>query len=227
RLGLAGVRHLGEEVAERVAAGRPYASMEDVVRRAGLTEPQIEALATAGAFGCFGLDRRAALWGAGAVAQSRPDRLPGVVSGTEAPALPGMNQVEETAADLWSTGISPDSFPTEFVRPYLEGLGAVPAAGLVAVDHGERVLVGGVVTHRQRPATAQGTTFVNLEDETGLINVICSKGTWAHYRRVARSAPALLVRGRLEKAEGVINVVADKITALSLSAGSPRARDFR
>ncbi len=227
RLGLAGVRHLGQEVAERVAAGRPYVSMEDVVRRAGLTQPQVEALATAGAFGCFGLDRRAALWGAGALSQARPGRLPGVVSGTEAPALPGMTEVEETTADLWSTGISPNSFPTEFVRPYLEGIGAVPAAGLAGIDHGERVLVGGVVTHRQRPATAGGTTFVNLEDETGLVNVICSKGTWAHYRRVARSAPALLVRGRLEKADGVINVVADKITALSLAAGAPRSRDFR
>ena len=227
RLGLSGVRHLGQEAAERVAAGRPYVSMEDVVRRAGLTQPQVEALATAGAFGCFGLDRRAALWGAGALSQARPGRLPGVVSGTEAPALPPMTAVDETTADLWSTGISPNSFPTEFVRPYLESLGAVPAAGLAGVDHGERVLVGGVVTHRQRPATAQGTTFVNLEDETGLVNVICSKGAWAHYRRVARSAPALLVRGRLEKADGVINVVADKITALSLAAGAPRSRDFR
>jgi error-prone DNA polymerase len=91
-----------------------------------------------------------------------------------------------------------------------------------------RVLVGGVVTHRQRPATAGGTTFVNLEDETGLINVVCSKGAWARYRQVARSAPAMLVRGRLEKVDGVTNVIAEKITVLPLRVDAlTRSRDFR
>ena len=84
-------------------------------------------------------------------------------------------------------------------------------------------MVGGVVTHRQRPATAQGTTFINLEDETGLINVVCSKGCWARYRRVARGAPALLVRGRLEKVEGVVNIVAERIELLPVHAVSRRA----
>jgi error-prone DNA polymerase len=88
------------------------------------------------------------------------------------------------------------------------------------------VLVGGVVTHRQRPATAGGTTFLNLEDETGLVNVICSRGVWARYRRVGRTAAALLVRGRLERAEGVINVVADQLRPLPLAAAT-RSRDFR
>jgi len=105
-------------------------------------------------------------------------------------------------------------------------LGVVTSAGLAHAEPGSRVLVGGVVTHRQRPATAEGTTFLNLEDETGLVNVICSKGVWARYRRVARSAPALLVRGRLERAEGVTNVVAERITALDLAMGT-RSRDFR
>ena len=88
------------------------------------------------------------------------------------------------------------------------------------------MLVGGVVTHRQRPATASGTVFVNLEDETGLVNVICSAGVWARYRRVARTASALLVRGNLERAEGVVNVVADRIDPLPL-VGATRSRDFR
>lgn len=234
-MGISSVRHLGDDVSERVAAGRPYASMEEVVRAAGLNESQVEALATAGAFASLGLDRRSALWGAGAVSQSKPDRLPGIVVGAEASALPGMDDIEVTAADLWSTGVSTGTYPTEFVRGPLDAIGAVTAVGLAAVDHGERVLVAGVVTHRQRPATAQGTTFINLEDETGLVNVVCSKGAWAHYRRAARSAPALLVRGRLEKVDGVINVIAEKITALSLTAGrtelegaeGPRSRDFR
>jgi error-prone DNA polymerase len=116
------------------------------------------------------------------------------------------------------------------------------------VPDGSRVAVGGLVTHRQRPATAGGTTFLNLEDETGLVNVICSKGVWLRYRKAARSAAALLVRGRLERNEGASNVVADKLEELDLtgaiaasaggeSVGNPaggreplavgRSRDFR
>jgi error-prone DNA polymerase len=226
RLGLGYVRSLGEDLAERVAEGRPYASMAELVRRTGVGEGQVEALATAGAFGSLGLERRAALWAAGAVAQARADRLPGTVVGAEAPQLPGMSPVELGAADLWATGLSGDSHPVQFARQRLDELGAVAAEGLAVVPPGTRVLVGGVVTHRQRPATAGGTTFLNIEDETGLINVICSKGVWARYRRVGRSAAALLVRGRLERAEGVINVIADQLRPLPLAA-STRSRDFR
>jgi error-prone DNA polymerase len=112
------------------------------------------------------------------------------------------------------------------VRPQLDELGVVTAAALSTADPGSRVLVGGVVTHRQRPATAEGVTFLNLEDETGLVNVICSKGVWARHRRVARSSPALLVRGRLERAEGVVNVVAERLETLPLSV-TTKSRDFR
>jgi error-prone DNA polymerase len=227
RVGLASVRSLGDDLAKEVAAGRPYADLEDLVRRVPkLSLAHLEALATAGAFGCFGLDRREALWSVGAVAQSRPGRLAGIVTGADAPTLPGMSRQEEAVADLWATGVAPDGHPTKFLRERLEALGAVPASGLLACEHGSRVVVAGVVTHRQRPATAQGTTFINLEDETGLINVVCSKGCWARYRRVARGAPALLVRGRLEKAEGVVNVVAERIEHLVV-AGDVRSRDFR
>ncbi|MCU1496773.1 MAG: error-prone polymerase, partial [Acidimicrobiales bacterium] len=76
------------------------------------------------------------------------------------------------------------------------------------------------------PATASGMVFLNLEDETGLVNVICSAGVWERYRRVARTAPAMLVRGMLERAEGVTNVVADKLEELPLGVGA-RSRDFR
>lgn len=138
-----------------------------------------------------------------------------------------MDPVEVNRADLWATGLSPDSYPTEFVRDELARMGVVTAAGLVGVAADSRVTVGGVVTHRQRPATAQGIIFLNLEDETGLVNVICSRGAWARYRRVARAAPALIVTGRLERVEGVINIVAERIEALSLSSTALRSRDFR
>jgi len=226
RLGLSSVRTLGPEVADRIAAGRPYSSMEDLARQVGLSQAQLEALATAGAFSSFGEGRRAALWAAGAVAQARPDRLPGVVVGTVSPELPAMTAVEETVADLWSTGISPDHHPVEFARPALTAQGVLRAVDLATAEPDRRVLVAGVVTHRQRPATAQGITFLNLEDETGLVNVICSREVWARHRRVARSAAAMVVRGRLERYEGVVAVVADRIDALSL-AGRTASRDFR
>ena len=228
RLGLREVRNLGEEVAERIADGRPYQSMEDLVRRTGVGLPALEALATAGAFEeCFGLDRRAALWAAGAVAQARDDRLPGVVVGTAAPPLPAMTPPEVTAADLWATGIAADSHPIQYGRPHLDAIGAVTVAGMADVAHGKRIAIGGIVTHRQRPATAQGTIFVNLEDETGMANVICSAGVWARHRRLARTSPALVIWGRLERAEGAINLVADRLEPLPLATQAPRSRDFR
>jgi error-prone DNA polymerase len=88
------------------------------------------------------------------------------------------------------------------------------------------VLVAGAVTHRQRPATAGGVTFLNLEDETGMVNVICSPGFWVRYRRVVRASPALLLRGRLQIAEGVSNVLAEHAAPLDLRASSA-SRDFR
>jgi error-prone DNA polymerase len=91
--------------------------------------------------------------------------------------------------------------------------------------------VAGVVTHRQRPESAGGTVFLNLEDETGLVNVICSRGAWIRWRQVARGAPALMVRGRLERVDDSINVVAETFTRLDLGELEerhlPPARNFR
>ncbi|MGZ4553440.1 MAG: OB-fold nucleic acid binding domain-containing protein, partial [Mycobacteriaceae bacterium] len=78
----------------------------------------------------------------------------------------------------------------------------------------------------QRPATAGGVTFLNLEDETGMVNVVCSQGLWARYRRVVRSAPALLIRGVVQNAEGAVTVVADHVQRMDLRVSS-RSRDFR
>jgi error-prone DNA polymerase len=136
-----------------------------------------------------------------------------------------MDVVEEAVADLWATGVAPDGHPTQFIRDRLDALGVVTATGLWQAEPGTRVLVGGIVTHRQRPMTAQGTTFMNLEDETGLMNIVVSKGCWARHRRVAREAPALLIRGRLERSEGVINIVAEAMEPLPVPA-SVASRDF-
>jgi error-prone DNA polymerase len=239
RLGLSSVRHLGDEVAQRLVAERaargPFTSLEDVRRRVTVSRPALEALATAGAFASLSdaqgrlLDRRRALWSVGAVAQSGPDQLAGIVTGAEPPGLPGMDDREEALADLWATGVSPDGHPTRFIRAALAEAGVRTAAELPTIPDRTRVWVAGVVTHRQRPSTAGGTTFVNLEDETGFVNVICSQGCWEHHRAVVRSASALMVRGRLEVAEGVVNVVAEKLLPLDVLDGAPvlSSRDFR
>ena len=232
RLGLASVRGIGKELADEVEAVRrehgAYTAPEDLVRRVpALTLAHLEAMATAGVFGeCFGMERREALWAVGAVAQSRPGRLPGIVTGDRPPTLPGMTPVEESVADLWATGVSPIGHPTRFLRDRLAELGVVTSTGLWECEPASRVTIAGVVTHRQRPMTAQGVTFLNLEDETGLINVVVSKGCWARFRTVARSAPAMLIRGRLERSEGVINIVADHLAPLPLAA-TTTSRDFR
>ncbi len=227
RLGVGSVRSVGDELAEAIAAGRPYTSVEDLRRRVpGVTLTVLESLATAGAFSGFGIDRRRALWTAGAVAQTAPDRLAGIVTGVDAPTLPGMAPDEVARADLWATGVAPDGHPTRFLRDDLARRGVVTAVDLAGVAAGSRVLVGGVVTHRQRPATAGGTMFMNLEDETGLVNVVVSRGCWRRHRTVARSAPALLVRGRLERHEGVVNVVAERLEPLPVGP-APASRDFR
>ncbi|MQY29907.1 error-prone DNA polymerase [Nocardia aurantia] len=229
RLGLASVRHIGTELAERIVTARAsgaYTSFLDLTGRVELTVAQAESLATAGALGSLGMTRREALWAAGAAAGERPDRLPGTGAATTAPTLPGMSELELAAADVWATGVSPDSYPTEFLRSHLNALGALPADRLLAQSDGARVLVGGAVTHRQRPATAAGVTFLNLEDETGMVNVVCSTGLWARYRRILQSAPALLIRGRVQNAEGAVSILADHVQRLDLRI-TAKSRDFR
>ncbi|MGH8999700.1 MAG: error-prone DNA polymerase, partial [Acidimicrobiia bacterium] len=230
RVGFRYVRNVGDALAERVDAeresGGPYTSLEDFARRTGAAVPAVEALATAGAFGCLGLTRREALWGAAALREARPGTLNGLVAGVEAPPLPGMTPVEEAAADLWSMGLSPAAHPTEFTRADLDARGVVMISALGELAHRSVVEVAGVVTHRQRPSTAGGVVFLNLEDESGLCNVICSEGLWRRQRRVARTAPALVVRGMLERHQGVVNLVAQRLSPLP-GPLAMRSRDFR
>lgn len=225
RMGISSVRGIGDDLALAIAEAGPYDNMEQLVRRVDVNLAHLEALATAGAFAGFGMTRREALWAAGAVAQSRPGRLEGIVTGADAPTLPGMSLQEEAVADLWATGVAPHGHPTRFLREDLDAQGVVPASGLLTCPTG-KIKVAGVVTHRQRPATAQGTLFINLEDETGLINIVVSKGCWLRFRDVARSATALMVRGRLERHEGVANVIAEHLAPLEVAAALS-SRDFR
>jgi error-prone DNA polymerase len=234
RLGLSSVRGIGSETAARIEAGAPWSGMEDLVRRAGVSRSQLEALATAGA-----LDnlrdgrrdtpqdgRRALVWGAGAASQATADRLPGVVTGAQPPPLPHPTPWEEVSDDLWSLGMAPDTTAMELARSGLDRRGVVRAAALAGRPAGDRVTVGGVVTHRQAPESAHGAVFLNLEDETGMVNIVCSKGAWVRWKPVARACPALLVRGRVERSEGSMTLVAERFEPLPLGP-VPGSRDFR
>ncbi len=215
RLGLGSVRGVGEATAERIVAGRPWSGGEDLVRRAGVTQAQLETLAAAGALdpedgegeaGPTTASRRRLLWAAGAAAQGTPDRLPGIVVGAEAPPLPEPSLYDAVGDDLWALGLAPERTAMHLARERLEAMGVVTAVALEALDDGERTSVAGVVTHRQHPETARGAVFVNLEDETGHVNVVFSRGAWARWKHVARHSPVLLIRGRVRKGQGAVSL---------------------
>jgi len=231
RLGLAGVTGIGTNVAERIVAererGGPYRDMRDLVRRTGLITAQLEALATAGAFESLGHSRREAIWLSGSAAQDRPEFLPDSLVAVQPPLFTDPTSYELLASDLWATGLSTDDHPLTHFRSALDARGVLTSRELRSAETDRRIEVAGLVTHRQRPATASGITFLNLEDEHGLMNIICSVGVWNRYRRVARESPALIVRGMLERSvEGVTNVVADGFTDLRVGV-SHASRDFR
>lgn len=236
RLGLDSVRGIGTDVARRIVAAReeaPFTGVTDLSRRADLTSAQLEALATAGAFDAWGLERREALWAAGFAEGA--EHLPGVTPAPDAPTLPGMSEPEITLADLWATGISTERHPVEHLRADLRRAGVRSVADLADTEAGRRVHVAGLATHRQRPGTAMGVTFLNLEDETGMLNVVCSVGVMRVHRQAARNRVAVVVRGRLERNEGVTNLVADRVEGIDVvvpGAGAvlqarASSRDFR
>jgi error-prone DNA polymerase len=246
RLGLGSVRAVGDTTAARIVAGRPWAGGEDLVRRAGVTQAQLETLASAGALdpeapertGGEGeegeeggrdtaVSRRRLVWAAGAAAQGTPDRLPGVVVGAEAPTLPTPSLYDSVGDDLWALGLAPERTAMHLARERLEAMDVQTAVALEACDDGERASVAGVVTHRQHPETARGAVFVNLEDETGHVNVVFSRGAWARWKHVARHAPVLLIRGRVRKGQGAVSFDAERVEALVVGTAVPASRDFR
>jgi error-prone DNA polymerase len=225
RLGLSEVRNLGSSVAETIVAGQPYADIEDFARRTAVPAAAMEALALAGAFGCFGLTRREALWVAGAAATIRPGQLPGTTTGMAAPELRPMTAAEETFADLWATGTY-GTHPIEHIRELLAERGVLPAAALTQANNGAQVIVGGLVTHRQQPGTARGVVFLSLEDESGMANIICPPNVWQRYRKIGVDANALLVHGKIERLDGAVSLLATRLQRLRVVAAA-RSRDFR
>jgi error-prone DNA polymerase len=219
RMGLRYVRNLGDVEIARIEAARlsgPFGSVVDLAQRTGIAVKGLEGLAAAGALASLGVERREGLWAAGALAGMGPGLLP-LVEGADPPGLPRMDRSEEAQADLWSTGVSVHH-PVEFVRERLAADGCLTIAeALKSHRHGRRIRVGGIVTHRQRPMTARGVVFFNVEDETGMLNVVVLPDIWFGQKDVARRSVGIVVDGILEYRDGVTNLVARRFTGWPVS----------
>jgi error-prone DNA polymerase len=228
RMGLRYVRNLGEGEITRVEAARQmggeFTSPEDLAQRTGLPVNALEGLAAAGALESIGLAPREGMWAAGVMAEIGPGRLP-LGAGIDPPRLPAMSELERHQADLWATGVSV-SHPVQFVRDALCEMGCLTVAEVLELrSMRSRVAVGGIVTHRQRPGTAAGVIFFNLEDETGLLNVVVLPDVWTAHREVARRQPGLVIEGMVEYRDGVTNLVARSFRPIPVEGVA--ARNFR
>lgn len=149
--------------------------------------------------------------------------------GQELPLFPAMTLAEEVTADYQTAGLSLRAHPISFVRERLDARRVLTAAALFTAPAERSVETAGLVLLRQRPATASGITFVTLEDETGTANLVIRPDVWTKFRRAARHARAMLVRGRIDRQARVVHVVVTRITDLSdwLAELGNKSRDFR
>jgi error-prone DNA polymerase len=229
RIGWKHIRGLGEGAREALQAARaegPFTSIGDVVRRAKLMRADALALARAGAFEAYQPGRRRAAWEALRVAGDLLPLAPARVLPFDPRELEGEELI---FLDYLATGISPYGHPMEHIRPRLDAAGVVPSRDLAAVPPGDRVVVAGLVVARQHPETAKGTVFVLLEDEWGFLNVIVPRETFAKNREVVKFSPFLVIEGRFEREDRVMNVIGFRFRELKVESRRPvnyRSRDF-
>jgi error-prone DNA polymerase len=229
RLGLRYVRGLREEAGLRLESERrrrPFASVEDVVKRGELRRDELAQLARVGALASLEPERRAALWEAeraGRPAGALYEDLP--ASREPSPLLP-MSAEERLLADYDGTGLTLGPHPMAFRRGPLGRMGVSRAADLAAFRHGAWVKVAGAVVVRQRPGTAKGFVFLNLEDETGLINVIVRPALFHRHRLALVNEPFLLIEGTLQRQDNVTSVRAERLASLRHRLASVPSHDF-
>ncbi|HTR78569.1 MAG TPA: OB-fold nucleic acid binding domain-containing protein, partial [Gemmatimonadaceae bacterium] len=226
RIGWRFVRGIGSTALDRLRAAReaaPFASIADVVRRARLDRGDALGLARAGAFAAWAEDRRHAAWEA---LRSSGDLLP-LAPGSRAPHDPApLDRERLVLLDYYAVGLSLNGHPMEAARERLTRGGAVDSTRLEAIPGGRVITVGGLVTIRQRPATANGTMFLLLEDEYGFINVVVPSRLVAANEDVVKRATFVLVRGRLAKDGGAISVVGRQFKELRVADLAHQSRDF-
>lgn len=237
RMGLRLINGLREDIAHKMMAirqtGGRFLSLSDFSKRTRLGQATISLLSDADAFGSLQRDRRSALWESLAQEKLRLEQ-PLFASLEEAddplpPALPRLDAEEEVLADYRSVGLSLKAHPISFHRAELDQLRVTSSAGLASTKDGRHVRVAGLVILRQRPSTAKGITFVTIEDETGTANLVVKQHIWERYYAIARRSPAWIAHGKLERRQGVIHVVVNRIDDFStrLKSLNAKSRDFR
>ncbi|MDO5746767.1 MAG: error-prone DNA polymerase [Actinomycetaceae bacterium] len=236
RLGLESIRGLSRTTMNTIVDQRDtgFSSIEQCVWRCGLTRKEATLLAGAKAFGSIEPTRSQALWTAGIVRLRPPTpwyqmefdfTKNDLEVATAIPVdLPPESPQDALCNDIKTTGVSTQAHPMSLMRHQLQGI--CTAQEINTMSQGGRVKHAGVITHRQRPSTAKGITFLSLEDETGLVNVMCSQGVWQHYRVVATYAKAVIVRGRVEVSQGAHVIHAEYLEELKVP-GAGHSRDFR
>jgi error-prone DNA polymerase len=149
------------------------------------------------------------------LAMTPPEPLLAALPDEAPPPLPRLSPAEEVIHDYHAQGLSLRGHPLAPLRPFLDKDRVVPASALESVEPNRRYRVAGLVLLRQRPGTAKGVTFMTLEDETGNVNLIVWPQVWQRYRRVARQARALIATGLLQRQDGVIHVIVDRLEDLT------------
>jgi len=241
RVGLGYVKGVRKEEMEMLVAererGGAYRGVADLASRSGAGIASLERLAWAGALdgipvarpGEVGADRdgerREALWRVGVTANgrggARRTQLALPIEPPQAPPLQPLGDWGRLIADYRSTGIALGKHPMELMRPDLDP--ALLSSGeLERSDDDGMVEVAGMVVARQRPGTAKGIVFMTLEDELGIINVIVPKRVYERHRATVRSAVMVRARGRLERREGVVNVLVESVEPLERGEVKPR-----
>jgi error-prone DNA polymerase len=203
---------------------RPFTSIEDVVTRAKLKRADALSLARAGAFEVWESDRRKAAWEA---LRASGDSLPLAPATREMHNPRPLSRTELVYLDYFATGMSIAGHPMDHMRERLRNAGVVDSNGLKELKGGERILVAGLVTIRQRPASANGTIFLLLEDEWGFMNIVVPSWLVEPNAEVVKFATFVVVKGRFEKDGNVLNVIGEKFKELNVRHLEHTARSFR
>lgn len=242
RIGFNQVKGLSRKAAQAICDARApsassahipaaFANIEELVFRSGINRKDLEALAAADALRELAGDRHRAFWHS-AGAEGTDGLFSATGFGAEAPGvdvlLPAPDEWQNIAADYDATGFSLRRHPLALFREHLDRFQVVPAGGLVEVSDGRRVKVAGLVTCRQRPMTASGVTFLTLEDESGMINVVVWPKLGERQRPVVRRARLLGILGHVQKSGDVIHLIAHQLTDLThwLGEMETSSRDF-
>jgi error-prone DNA polymerase len=230
RLGLRLVKGLGRDTAMRIVEAsrvQRFKSAEDLARRAHLDGTAMRKLAAADALRSLSGHRRQQMWEAAAV-QTMPELLREIPIEEDRLQLPVPPEGEDIVFDYAATGLTLRRHPLALLRPLLAKRRLWSAAELAAASNGQLVRACGIVTLRQQPETAKGTTFISLEDETGVVQVICWKDLRQRQRQVVLRARLLAVAGTWQRESGVCNLIAGHLEDLTPLLGRlvTKGREF-